>query len=271
MLPPPLIRLGPPRGFAGLNGWLHLPHRLRADAPLVVALHGCTQNAATYAIGSGWWRLADAHGFALLLPEQTEANNPGLCFRWYDPAQTRRGHGEVAGIAAMIAEAQARHGFDPARTAITGLSAGGAMTMAMLACYPELFCAGAPVAAVPFGAALDIPSGLAAMAGQKLPGTEALATALLAAAPAPRPAPLPAFRPAPLSLWQGLADDRVDPANARAIEAVWIHLGARVDSHYLPGMGHGLPIGPGGLPGPHFLPGHADSTTEIARFFGFAR
>jgi poly(hydroxyalkanoate) depolymerase family esterase len=262
MLPHPLVRLGPPRGFAGLNSWLYLPGRLATGAPLVVALHGCTQNAATYAIGSGWWRLADAHGFALLLPEQTEANNPGLCFRWYDPAQTRRGHGEVAGIAAMIADAQARHGFDPSSCAITGLSAGGAMTMAMLACYPELFSAGAPVAAVPFGAALDIPSGLAAMAGQKLPDTEALTAAFLAAAPTPHAAPL--------SVWQGLADDRVAPANTRAIEAVWIGLGARVDSHYLSGMGHGLPIGHGGVPGPHFLPGYADSTTEIARFFGFA-
>jgi poly(hydroxyalkanoate) depolymerase family esterase len=262
MLPHPLVRLGPPRGYAGLNGWLYLPNRLPAQAPLVVALHGCTQTAAAYVIGSGWWRLADAHGFALLLPEQTDANNPGLCFRWYDPAQTRRGQGEAGGIAAMIAEAQAHHNLDPARCAVTGLSAGGAMTMTMLACYPELFSAGAPIAGVPFGAALDIPSGLAAMAGKNLPKTEELTAAFLAAAPTPHNVPL--------SVWQGLADDRVTPANARAIEAVWSALGRRVDSHYFPRMGHGLPIGPGGIPSAHFLPGHADSTAEIARFFGFS-
>ncbi|WP_439491399.1 extracellular catalytic domain type 1 short-chain-length polyhydroxyalkanoate depolymerase [Blastomonas fulva] len=260
MLPRPLVRLGAPRGYAGLSGWLYLPRALAPAAPLVVALHGCTQTASLYTIGSGWWRLADAYDFALLLPEQSDRNNPGLCFRWYDPDQTRRHHGEVAGIAAMIVDAQARHRLDPARCMVTGLSAGGAMTMAMLACYPELFAAAAPVAGVPFGAAFDVASGLAAMSGEALPGTAALAAATLAAAPQPRNVPL--------SLWQGLADDRVNAVNARAIESLWQSLGRRVEGHYLPGMGHGLPIGPGGIPGPHFLPGFADSTREIARFFG---
>jgi feruloyl esterase len=259
-VPPPLVRLGPPRSHAGLSGWLHLPRGLRPHAPLVVALHGCTQNAALYAMASGWWRLAEDHGFALLLPEQSDSNNPGLCFRWYDPAQTRRNHGEAAGIAAMVHEACARHGLDAARVHLTGLSAGAAMTMAMIACYPDLFASAAPIAGVPFGAALDVSSGLSAMAGG-LPGTAALVAAHRAAGP-------PQSGPIPLSVWQGLADDRVAPANAHAITSVWQALGWPLEQHLIPGLGHGLPIGAHGVPGPHFLPGFADSTVEIARFFG---
>ena len=229
----------------------------------MVALHGCTQNAALYALASGWWTLAEAHGFALLLPEQSDANNPGLCFRWYDPAQTRRNHGEAAGIAAMIHEACARHALDAGRVYVTGLSAGAAMTMAMLACYPDLFKAAAPVAGVPFGAAMDVSSALMVMAGHGVPQVTALVAAHRAAGP-------PQAGPIALSLWQGLADDRVVPANARAIAAVWQALGWPLDTHLIPGLGHGLPIGPQGVPGPHFLPGFADSTLEIARFFDLA-
>ena len=263
MLPPPLVRLGPPRSHAGLTGWLHLPRRLAPHAPLVVALHGCTQTAALYALASGWWTLAEDHGFALLFPEQSDSNNPGLCFRWYDHGQTRRNHGEVAGIAAMVQEACARHALDPARVHITGLSAGAAMTMAMIACYPDLFAAAAPVAGVPFGAARDVPSGLAAMSGHGLPSIASLVAAQRAAGP-------PQAGPIPLSLWQGLADDRVAPANAHAIAGVWQALGWPVEQHLVPGLGHGLPIGVHGVPGPHFLPGFMDSTREIARFFGLS-
>ena len=256
--------MGPARSHAGLTAWLHLPRNLPARAPLVVALHGCTQNAASYALGSGWWQIAEANNFALLLPEQSDRNNPGLCLRWYDSAQTKREHGEVAAIAAMIHEALARHNLDPARVYITGLSAGGAMTMAMLACYPELFAAAAPLAAVPFAAATDMSTGLAAMAGRNLPTAAELTTAHRAAGPV-------SARSLPLSIWHGLADDRVVPACSHAIADVWTHLGWPVETNYIPELGHAQPIGPHGVPGPYFLPGFTDSTQEIARFFGILK
>jgi len=227
---------------------------------LVVALHGCTQNAASYALGSGWWQIAEANNFALLLPEQSDRNNPGLCMRWYEPAQTKREYGEVAAIAAMIHEAIARHNLNPARIYITGLSAGGAMTMALLACYPELFAAAAPLAAVPFAAATDMSSGFSAMSGRNLPPTAALTEAHRDAGPR-------SARPLPLSLWHGLADDRVAPACSHAIADVWTSLGWPLETHYIPKLGHAQPIGPLGVPSPYFLPGFIDSTQEIARFF----
>ena len=42
------------------------------------------------------------------------------------------------------------------RVFITGLSAGGAMTSVMLACYPEVFAGGAIIAGLPYGAATNV-------------------------------------------------------------------------------------------------------------------
>ena len=55
-------------GFGANPGALRmlafLPDLLPPGAPLVVALHGCTQTAAGYDHGSGWSALAQAGGFA---------------------------------------------------------------------------------------------------------------------------------------------------------------------------------------------------------------
>jgi poly(3-hydroxybutyrate) depolymerase len=81
-----------------LRALCYVPEGLKPGAALVVVLHGCTQNAAGYDQGSGWSRLADRHGFAVLFPEQTRGNNANLCFNWYEPGHSRRGRGEAASI-----------------------------------------------------------------------------------------------------------------------------------------------------------------------------
>lgn len=37
-----------------LNAWFFTPAQTAGQLPLVVALHGCTQTAHAYDIGSGW-------------------------------------------------------------------------------------------------------------------------------------------------------------------------------------------------------------------------
>lgn len=131
----------------------HVPDGLRPGAPLVVALHGCGQGAESFDDESGWARLAAQSGFALLLPEQPEANNRLRCFNWFSSRDNRRGEGEAASIIAMIDDMTAKHGIDPGRVFVTGLSAGGAMTGVMLAAYPERFRGGAIFAGTPYGCA----------------------------------------------------------------------------------------------------------------------
>lgn len=76
----------------------HIPEGLPEGASSVVVLHGCTQTAADYDYGSGWSRLADRHGFALLFPEQRRSNNATLCFNWFVPGDIRRDAGEALSI-----------------------------------------------------------------------------------------------------------------------------------------------------------------------------
>ena len=150
----------------------YVPAGLKTPAPLVVVLHGCKQKAATFGRDAGWLDLAESAEAILLLPEQKGlnpfwydvawvaplvglfgANNQNACFNWFQPGDTARDRGEALSIAQMIDAMIARYPVDPSRVYIAGLSAGGAMTAAMLAAYPERFAGGAIVAGVPYGCA----------------------------------------------------------------------------------------------------------------------
>jgi poly(hydroxyalkanoate) depolymerase family esterase len=147
-------------GFGSNPGNLRMfayrPPTLAENPALVVVLHGCTQTAAAYDLGAGWSTLADRYGFALLLPEQQRSNNPNGCFNWFQPAHSRRNYGEPLSIRQMIERSIVDWGIDRRRVFITGLSAGGAMTSVMLACYPEVFAGGAIIAGLPYGAATNV-------------------------------------------------------------------------------------------------------------------
>jgi poly(hydroxyalkanoate) depolymerase family esterase len=121
----------------------HVPAALPSGAPLVVAMHGCTQSAASYEQQTEWSELADRFGFAVVYPEQRSANNGALCFSWFQLADITRGQGEALSVAQMVGNMKSRHGSDPARVFVTGMSSGGYMTEVMMAAYPDLFAGGA--------------------------------------------------------------------------------------------------------------------------------
>jgi len=275
----------------GLVANCYFPATLAPGAPLVVVLHGCTQSAAAYDQGSGWSELADRFGFALLFPEQSRANNHNLCFNWFSSGDIRRGQGEAASIAQMVRHMVASHDLDPARVFINGLSAGGAMTAAMLATYPELFAGGAIIAGLPYGVADNVPQALERMRGQGMPSRRALANKIANASDHDGPWPT-------LSVWHGTADGTVVPANAAIIVDQWkdlIGLTAagevdRVDGHQrtvwrdasgrvaierfdINGMGHGTPLATRGeancgKAGAHMLEAGICSTSRIASAWG---
>ncbi|MBW6526408.1 PHB depolymerase family esterase [Sphingomonas sp. RHCKR7] len=280
------------RNPGALRAWLHVPPELPAGAPLVVVLHGCTQTAAAYDHGSGWSALADRFGFALLYPEQRRANNPNLCFNWFSPEDTRRGGGEVESIREMIVAAVDRLGLDPARVFVTGLSAGGAMTSALLACHPELFAGGAIIAGLPFGVARNVPEALDRMRGR---GHDRAGLGDSVRAASAHAGSWPA-----IAVWHGTADATVDKVNAALIVDQWrgIHrvdgdeavetsdglvrrvwhdeAGRAVIRHYeVAGLGHGTPVATAGdeacgVPGPHMLDAGISSTYRIAAEWGIA-
>lgn len=148
-----------------LRMFYYAPPGLAPGAPLVVVMHGCTQSAAGYAGQTDWPLLGDRHGFAVVFPEQTTANNSQRCFNWFLPEDTTRGQGEALSIKQMVDEMKRRFGSDPARVFATGMSAGGFMTEVMLATYPEVFAGGAVNAGGAYRCANSLSSAFSCMQG----------------------------------------------------------------------------------------------------------
>lgn len=111
--------------------------------PLVVVLHGCSQNADDIAELTGWNKLAYINDFIVLYPQQKFLNNPDLCFNWFKNKDISKGKGECESIYQMITYLIDNYNIDKSKIYITGLSAGAAMSMVLLATHPQTFSAGA--------------------------------------------------------------------------------------------------------------------------------
>ncbi|MDB5359549.1 MAG: esterase [Rhodospirillales bacterium] len=271
-----------------------VPDFLPPSSALVVVLHGCTQTAASYDRGAGWSTLAREFGFAVLFPEQQRSNNPNLCFNWFQPEDTRRDAGEMLSIRQMIDRMVSEHGLDRRRVFVTGLSAGGAMTGTLLACYPDVFAAGAIIAGLPYGCATNTQEALAAMFQGGAQTKRVWGDMVRKASPHTGPWPR-------VQVWHGTADATVKPSNAEESVKQWLDVHGClaepsiknkvsgfprrvwlmdgkpvVEAYSITGMGHGTPIDSTapdpdercGVPGPHVLDVGISSTAVIARSWG---
>ncbi len=115
--------------------------------PLVVVIHGCTQSANMIASETGWNKLADSLNFIVIYPEQKQINNAAKCYNYFLGFKAKKDKGEVASIKQMVDFSRSSYFIDSSKIFITGFSAGGGISNAMLNAYPELFNAGALFAA----------------------------------------------------------------------------------------------------------------------------
>ncbi len=141
-------------------------------APLVVVLHGCLQCATKVQKQSGWSKLADDNGFFVLYPQQRIFNNPERCFRWYKRKHTNKNSGENYSIKQMVDYVKSNYNIDSSRVFITGLSAGAAMSVIMMADYPETFNTGAIFAGGPYKSGNGMITGMMALAGWRVKSAE---------------------------------------------------------------------------------------------------
>ncbi|RCG27830.1 esterase [Sphaerisporangium album] len=249
-----------------LSMYSYRPDGLPSNAPLVVAMHGCTQNATDYFGHSGWQKYADLWRFALVLPEQKSGNNGQSCFNWFLPGDTSRGQGEALSVKQMVDYAVANYGADRSRVYVTGLSAGGAMTSVMLATYPDVFAGGAVMSGIAYGCGTDTTSGVLCLSQNKGYTPQKWGDLVRAAYPGysgPRPR---------VAVWQGTSDTTVYPFNADQLRDQWTNVfglsqtptstsglpggttlkeyadgtgKAAVKVYTISGMAHGLPVSPG--------------------------
>ena len=139
------------------------PGQVGRSLPLVVMLHGCTQNPDDFATGTAMNTVALEVGFHVLYPEQSQAANPSRCWNWFKHADQRRDGGEPALIAGMTQAVMQALGVDSHRVFIAGLSAGGAMATIVAEAYPEIFVAVGVHSGLPRGAAENVMEALAVM------------------------------------------------------------------------------------------------------------
>jgi len=280
----------------GLKMFSYVPANLPHRPALVVVLHGCGQSAAGYDFGAGWSTLAKRYGFALLMPEQQPSNNANTCFNWFNPEDVARDQGEACSIRQMIAKMAADHNISRSRIFVTGLSAGGAMTSVMLATYPEVFCAGAVIAGLPFGVASNVREALNGMMQSTSRPARELGDLVRSASRHKGPWPK-------VSVWHGSADRTVNPANANEIVKQWLDVHGLtetpmseatvdgyprqtwwneegdtiIESYTITDMPHGTPLGfvddgeRYGVEGSFLIEAGISSSYHIANFFGLTK
>ena len=273
-----------------LRMFAYAPEHLPSNAPLVIALHGCTQTADEYDHGTGWSSLADNLGFAVVYPQQQPVNNPKNCFSWFLQGDIVRGHGEALSIREMVEHAIATLAIDRRKVFVTGLSAGGAMASVMLATYPEVFAGGAIIAGLPYGCASNVQQAFEAMFAEQGHPAQALGDRVRAASRHREPWPK-------ISVWHGTSDPIVKPSNGEDIIRQWTNVHglpdspsyqeligsytrrvwsdtngeALIEAFTIGGMAHGVPLatmtGGEGATGAFFLDVGISSTHHIARFW----
>ena len=185
---------------------LYVPgaHHVR-PLPLVVMLHGCTQQPDDFAAGTRMNRLAEEQGWFVLYPAQAQEANASRCWNWFQPQDQRRGEGEPAIIAGATRAIAAAYEVAPERIYIAGLSAGAAMALNLAIAYPDIYAAVGVHSGLPYGVARDVPSAMNAMK-----------QGASVAAPAAGGTAVPAI------VFHGDADRTVHPRNADAIVEQWI-------------------------------------------------
>jgi poly(hydroxyalkanoate) depolymerase family esterase len=283
-----------------LEAYAYLPEAHRKPQALVVVLHGCLQDADAVARLSGWNSLAEQQNFIVLYPQQTSSNNPNKCFNWFLEEDIRRDSGEALSIRQMIRYMVDRYNIKSNKIYITGISAGGAMSLAMAAVYPEVFDRVGVMAGVPYGAATDIASGLRVMGAQLTKTPEAWAAIVRNQYPDYRgPYPELVFihgsednivrfaNTAEIAkqwaaLWQIAPDSSLSSpgvaGNPAVISTRWQKNGKTVMQLYeITGMGHAIAVDPGtgprqgGTIAPFALDVDFHSTWWTADFFGLIR
>ncbi|UOY93349.1 PHB depolymerase family esterase [Ectobacillus sp. JY-23] len=181
--------------------------------PLVVMLHGCTQNPDDFAAGTQMNAVAEANNFLVIYPQQDSTYNANKCWNWFDPNHQSRGSGEPALIAGMVNQVKSQYTVDDNRVYVTGLSAGGAMSVIMGATYPDIF------------AAIGVGSGLE----YKAATTQTAAfTAMSSGGPNPTQQGQAAYtgmggykRVVPTIVFHGSSDTTVAPVNGNQILTQW--------------------------------------------------
>lgn len=193
-------------------------------APLLVVLHGCTQDPRDIAVGTRMNALADRHRAVVAYPQQLPSRNRRSCWHWYERAHQHRDGGEpsaIADITRTVVHGGSPWRIDGRRVYAVGMSAGAAMTAVLGVTYPDLYAALGMHSGVPYGAAVTVRQALGVMR-RGVPGGVAAHTQRAVAAMGPR------ARVVPTVVVHGALDRRVRAVNGEQVTDQWIRVNRSV-------------------------------------------
>jgi poly(hydroxyalkanoate) depolymerase family esterase len=184
---------------------VHVPiSQRRGPMPLIVMLHGCTQNADDFAAGTRMNTLSDKHACVIVYPEQSAAANPAKCWNWFNAGDQKRSRGEPAIIAGITRQIMQAYPIDERRVFVAGLSAGASMAIIMAATYPELYTAIGAHSGLAYRSASNMLGAFAAMRNGA-PAIENLGAVGI-----------------PIIAFQGERDPTINPRNSQQIISQWL-------------------------------------------------
>ncbi|MGV7211039.1 alpha/beta hydrolase family esterase [Oxalobacteraceae bacterium A2-2] len=143
---------------------LYIPSSYHGQAmPLLVMLHGCTQDPDDFAAGTRMNQIAEEQQYFVVYPEQNRQANHSKCWNWFNEIDQTRGQGEPSIIAGIAQQVIDEYPVNERQVYVAGLSAGGAMAVIVGTLYPDIFAAVGVHSGLPFASAKDLPSALGAM------------------------------------------------------------------------------------------------------------
>jgi len=191
---------------------VYVPSTPAADAPLVVALHGCWQTPEDFALGTRLNAAAESRGLVVLYPAQGRRDNPYRCWNWFNPADQAAARGEAAAILALARHVQAERSMRHRRLIVIGFSAGGFMAVNLACAAPQVVSGIGVMAGGAYRCGVGPSGAMQCMRGAA--GDPAVSAEQCLAAAGVRALSLRA------SVWQGGADAVVDVANLSALETM---------------------------------------------------
>ena len=216
------------QGFLGARSYkIYIPGSLEKGkkSPVVMMIHGCEEDAESFAAGTRIIKWADKEKFIVLLPEQNTAYNSSRCWNWFLPINNSR-FGESQVLIKMLDQVIKKYNGDQNRVYAAGMSSGASMVNILGNCYPERFKALASHAGTQFYATqsgLDFADVVSY--GASVPAAIAAEVGFACSAhTANRPKEMP------IIIFHGMNDSLMSPTHAYQVENEFMILNDLLDN-----------------------------------------